>query len=415
MTTFWIIAGLLIAGALVIVVSSLSGVRNRRNRAATRQEANISIFRDQMQELDADLAAGTLSRDQYDQAQRELESRVLEDTASGDATDVSRSSAGRLIPLVVGVGVPVLAVTLYLLLGNPRGLEPQQPPPAAAAAPGQAHDVTAQQITEMVAGLAAKLQQDPSNPQGWIMLARSYNVLQRFAEAAQAYEKALALMPGNSQVLADYADALGMVQGGDMTGKPTVLVAQSLKADPNNIKALALAGTIEFEKANYAVAVDHWQKAASLLPADSEFARGLQGSIVEARQKGGLAPVEPIAGVNAVGGASISGTVSLAPELAGKVAPSDTVFIFARASSGPRMPLAIVRKQVKDLPVSFALDDSMAMAPTMKLSLFPQVVVGARVSKSGNATPKPGDLESTVQPAALGASGLALVIQSEVK
>jgi len=433
MTLFWILAGLLLAGALLFVVPPLSGTRRRRALAASRREANISIYRDQMQELETDLAAGTLSPDQYEQARRELESRVLEDTAVADSAADPAAQGAKWLPLAVGAGVPVLALSLYLVLGNPRGLDPQQALPAQAAGGQQAHEVTSEQISGMVDSLAAKLKQNPDNPQGWVMLARSYNVLQRFPEAVQAYEKAVAQVPNDGPLLADYADALAMVQGGDLSGKPAQMIDKSLKADPNNVKGLALAGTVEFEKGNYGGALIHWQKAASLLPPESEFARSIQSSIAEAQQKGGLAHTEPAATTAAAApapaaaqqtatparadaaGASIAGTVKLSPELSAKAAPGDTVFVFARAASGPRMPLAIVRKQVKDLPLRFSLDDSMAMAPSMKLSSFPQVVVGARISKSGNAMAQAGDLESATQAAALGVTGLDVVIDAEVK
>ena len=422
MTLFWIIAGLLLAGALLFVVPPLVGTRRRRALAASRREANISIYRDQMQELEIDLAAGTLSADQYQQARRELESRVLEDTAVGGLPDHAVSQGSKWLPLVVGVGVPVLAVSLYLALGNLRGLDPQQALPAQAAGGQSTHEVTAEQIAGLVDSLAAKLKQEPDNPQGWVMLARSYSVLQRFPEAVQAYEKAVALVPDDGQLLADYADALAMVQNGDLSGRPAQMIEKSLDADPNNIKGLALAGTVAFEQGNYAAAVSHWQKAASLLPPESDFARSIQNSIAEAQQKGGLAPSVAAAAREAAtparadaAGASIAGTVTLSPELSAKVAPGDTVFVFARAAAGPRMPLVIVRKQVKDLPIHFSLDDSMAMAPNMKLSSFPRVVVGARISKSGNAIAQSGDLESAPQAAALGTTGLKVVIGAEVK
>lgn len=425
MTLFWIIAGLLLASALLFVVLPLTGVRHRRALAASRREANLAIYRDQMQELESDLAAGTLYADQYEQVRRELESRVLEDTAVGGSPDQAVSHGTKWLPLVVGAGVPVLAVSLYLVLGNPRGVDPQQALPAQAADGQSTHEVTADQIAGLVDGLAARLKQEPDNPQGWVMLARSYSVLQRFPEAVQAYEKAVALVPDNGQLLADYADALAMVQNGDLSGKPAQMIEKSLKADPNNVKGLALAGTVAFEQGNYAAAVSHWEKAASLLPPESDFARSIQNSIAEAQQKGGLAPSVAAAPAAAqevatpartdAASASIAGTVTLSPQLSAKAAPGDTVFVFARAASGPRMPLAIVRKQVKDLPIHFSLDDSLAMAPNMKLSSFPQVVVGARISKSGNAIAQSGDLESATHAAALGATGLKLVIDAEVK
>lgn len=420
MTTFWIVAGLLLAGALLFVLPPLLSGSRRSGLVASRNEANVSIYRDQFQELDADLASGTLSPDQYQQARRELESRVLDDVGAGGAVAVAPAGqGGRLIAVVTGVAIPVLAVSLYLALGNTKGLQPDQVAAVQGGSGAQGHEVTPEQISAMVDALAQRLQAEPGNAEGWVMLARSYNALQRYGDAVKAFAKAVELVPNDGQLLADYADAMAMAQGRNLQGEPERLVRRALEIDPRNIKALALAGTVEFEKKNYKAAADHWQQAALLVPPQSDFARSVQNSIAEARKLGGIkaAAAEPAAapaqpGAVAVG--SISGTVQLAPALAAKVAPTDTVFVFARAASGPRMPLAIVRKEVKDLPIAFSLDDSMAMAPNMKLSAFEQVVVGARISKSGNATPQPGDLQSTTHPARLGVSGLSVTIDSEV-
>ena len=417
MTLFWIIAGLLMAGALVFVVPPLLGGRRRRAGPGTREQANVQILRDQLRELDADVAAGTISRDQFEQARREIEQRVLEDGAS-EPTAVAAGGHGRIAAVVVGIAIPVLAVAIYLVLGSPKALDPQ----VAAARPAQeqqAHEITPEQIAAMVENLAERMKANPDNVEGWVMLARSYNAMQRFPEAAQAYAQAIQRVPDNAQLLADYADVLAMVQGRKLEGEPEKLIKRALEVDPNNLKALLLAGTVAFDRQDFKQAAAHWEKARGMVPPESDFARSIGNSIAEARQKGGLAAAAPVASPAAAApaqaSARISGTVRLAPGLAAKAGPTDTVFVFARAPSGPRMPLAIVRKQVKDLPLEFSLDDSMAMAPNMRLSNFPQVVVGARVSKAGSATPQPGDLEGATQPVAVGSSGVAVTIESEVK
>jgi cytochrome c-type biogenesis protein CcmH len=366
-------------------------------------------------ELDADVAAGTISRDQFDQARREIEQRVLED-ASGAPSAAAAAGHGKVAAVVVGIAIPVLSVAIYLALGSPQALDPK----VAASRPAQeqGHEVTPEQIAAMVDSLAERMKANPENVEGWVMLARSYNAMQRFPEAAQAYAQAIQRVPDNAQLLADYADVLAMVQGRKLEGEPEKYIQRALQADPNNLKALLLAGTVAFDRQDFKQAAAHWEKAQGMVPPESDFARSIANSIAEARQKGGLAAAPaaaPVAAAPAGAGASIAGTVRLAPGLAAKAAPTDTVFIFARAASGPRMPLAIVRKQVKDLPASFTLDDSMAMAPNMRLSNFPQVVVGARVSKAGSATPQPGDLEGASAPVAVGASGLTVTIESEVK
>ena len=247
------------------------------------------------------------------------------------------------------------------------------------------------------------------------MLARSYAVMGRYEDSAAAYSKAVERVPDNPHLLADYADALAMARGQNLQGEPEALIMRALKIDPAHVKSLALAGTIAFDKKDYATAIKYWEKMATLVPPDTEMARNVQASIAEARNRGGSpkAAAKPEAVPAAAGG--VSGTVALALPLAGKVSPNDTLFIFARAAEGPRMPLAILRKKVSDLPLAFALDDSMAMNPAARLSSAPQVIVGARISRSGNAMPQPGDLQGASKPVSNAGKNISIVIDTEVQ
>jgi cytochrome c-type biogenesis protein CcmH len=306
--------------------------------------------------------------------------------------------------------VPVAAVLLYLFVGTPDALGPQ----ARIAAAEGGHEVTREQVEKMVADLAARLEREPDNVNGWVVLARSYYVMNRFDDAAKAYERAVTLVPNDPDLLADYADTLAVTTGGNLSGKPLELAKRALAADPTHWKALALIGTEAFNRKDYKTAVQYWEKLKASAPPGSPIAQSIDASIAEARELGGMkaAGKAPAPVVAAPAGGRVAGKVDLSPGLKGKVAPTDTVFVFARAAEGPRMPLAIIRRQVKDLPFEFALDDSMAMAPEMKLSSFPDVVVGARVSRSGNATPQSGDLEGVSKPVKVGATGVAVVIDS---
>ncbi|MBX9812127.1 MAG: c-type cytochrome biogenesis protein CcmI [Burkholderiales bacterium] len=409
MTAFLIASGLLIAGALLFIVPPL--LRSRPADRVSRKTVNITLYRDQLKELDADLQSGTLSAEHYEKARRELEARLLEDVDAGDAMAGSPRH-GRASAIALGLALPLCAVALYLAVGNPQALAPHQ----AADARGPAHDITPQQIEEMVQRLATRLQNNPDNVEGWIMLARAYNALGRFAQAASAYASAIKQLPNDAQLLADYADTLAMAQDRRLQGEPEKLIARALQIDPDNIKALALAGSLAFDNKNYAKAVEYWERILRLVPQDSEFARSVSASVAEARTLGkGSASAAPRDANAAASKRGVSGVVKLAPELAAKVAPTDTVFIFARAAEGPRIPLAILRKQARELPVTFSLDDSMAMAPGASLSSFPQVVIGARVSKSANANPQPGDLQGVSAPIANSASGITVVIDSEIR
>ena len=416
MTMFWLMATVLMALALAMVLPPLL---QQRTTTPVRT-GNLAILREQQAQLAAELAAGSVTQAQYDLARLELQQRVLEeDNAHSDPARASvHAPRSPQTAMWLGLGLPALAVALYLQLGNPQ---------AALLAPADRDTaVSMQAVEDMVSAMAQRLNNPPpGQPPGapdWDMLARSYAALQNFAQADAAYVRAIALAPGNAQLLTDRADVLAMLQGRSAAGEPTRLVDQALKIDPDNLKALAMAGSIALERGDYAGAVRHWSRARALSPAGSEFATGLDRSLVEARAGLAASGTAPQPAVQAAApmvmaqaaGAALSGEVHLAPALARRVAAGDTLFIFARAASGPRMPLAIVRRTAGELPVRFTLDDSTAMTPEMRLSKFSEVVVGARISKSGNAMPQSGDLVGASAAIRPGATGLRITI-SEVQ
>jgi len=404
MTLFVALGVLLVAAALLFVVPPL--VRSTARPRESRDAVNAAVYRDQLRELEADLRAGTLAPDQHDKARQEIQARLAADLGKGEASAEARGG-GRGAALALGLAVPVCALAVYLSVGAPAMLAPQA---GEGAGP---HGMSAQQFQSLVERLAARMKDNPEDAEGWAMLGRSYAVMGRFGESSAAYANAAARLPKDAQVLADYADSLAMAQGRTLQGEPEKILKRALAADPNNVKALVLAGTAAFDRNDRAGAVRLWERALVVLPAESEMAQRVRASIAEA---GGPAAKTQIARpVQAQGGARISGVVKLDPKLAGKVAPDDTVFIFARAAEGPRMPLAILRRQGRDLPVQFTLDDSMAMAPEMKLSAFPRVVIGARVSKAANATASPGDLQGTSAAVRVGATDVAVTIDSELR
>ncbi|MEP7183396.1 MAG: c-type cytochrome biogenesis protein CcmI [Betaproteobacteria bacterium] len=426
MIAFVLIAALMVAAALAWVLVPLLG--RHRSAGVGREASNVAILRDQRAELETDLANGTMPRDRYEQACRELEQRVLdESTASSPAAgDGIAPRAGAWTAAVLGGTIPIVAVVLYLLLGDHQAFAPGTP--TAAVKAGE-HDTSPQQVEQMVTNLAARLEKEPGNAEGWVILARTYYSMSKFPEAARAFERATALVPDNPDLLADYADALGAAQGGTLAGKPLELVNRALKIDPTHWKALALAGTAAFDRKDYKTAVELWERLKKTIPPTAPIAGSIDNSIAEARALGGMKPAAaaPAAAATAataaaakpttataptpaLPGNAVAGMVKLAPALAGKVAPTDVVYIFARAAEGPRMPLAILRKQVSELPVSFTLDDSMAMTPEMKLSNFPSIVVGARITKSGNPVPQSGDLEGLSAPVTAGARSVDIVI-----
>jgi cytochrome c-type biogenesis protein CcmH len=353
--------------------------------------------------------------------------------AADDDTAAPAEPPPRPLPLPMLAGLSGLVVALvaggYLLVGAPLALDPS----VRTAANHGGADITYEQIEAMTQKLADRLKASPDDPVGWAMLGRSYAVLGRHADAVPAFKQALTLQPDDANLLTDYADALAVVNGRNLEGEPSKLIARALEIDPNNLKALSLAGTAAYLRQDFAGALRHWDKLALVAP-DSDFVRQIQRGIDEARRQAGTAAAQapgtrapqaqapripaqgqaPRTTASGAASASVSGTVTLAKSLAGKAAPDDTVFVFARAAEGSRVPLAILRKQVKDLPLTFTLDDSMAMSPAARLSGAPKVIVGARISKSGGALAQPGDLQGLSAPVDLGASGLAIEISQVV-
>lgn len=405
---------------------------------------DITQLRLQLKQLKAQRDSGAINAKAYATAKASLERQLLDQVleaplaGKGGAPVASATPrpSGRLVGLL-SVAVLAVAGIGYGLTGSP-GMPSAGPPGTARADEATAsHADDATQFAAAVEKLAERLKEQPDNVEGWAILARSYARLGRHADAVPAYAKAVALEGNNAGLLADYADTLAVHNNRSLEGQPTQLLERALKLEPDNAKALALAGTAAFNRKDYKTAVRHWEHLARVAPPDGTFVQQLQDSIAEARTLGGLPPGKPApmaaaagptaapapapdaASTAAAGAAtsagSLQGSVRLSPALAKLAAPDDTVFVFARPAEGSRMPLAIQRYRVKDLPVEFRLDDSQAMSPATRLSAFPQVVVGARVSKTGQATPSAGDLVGLSKPVANNARGVVIEINEATK
>jgi len=411
MTAFWIAAGLLTL--LVLAVLCWPLLRRRQAGHASRKAINTAIYRDQMVDIDRDLANGALTEADHAIARDELERRVLEDVA-----DDAPTTAPRRLPrtaLVLTAILPVAAVALYFVLGTPAALDPAVQQNAAP---------TAAEVEKMVATLAARLEQNPNNPEGWVMLGRSYKAMGRFDEAARAFDRAGPVIESEPELMLDVAELSAELNKGKIDGKGLELLQRVLKEQPDNPQALVLAGTNAFFRQNYADAVRHWERLLAMVPPDSQDAQNLSAGIDRARslmnsgakptsgpfEAPAPTPEKPRAAAPANGATAVGGRVDLAPALKAKASPDDLVYIFARAAQGPRMPLAVLRARVADLPMDFKLDDSMAMSPDFKLSSAAELRIEARVSKSGDAIAKPGDLSGDISPVKPGATGLKLVI-----
>ncbi len=379
---------------------------------ATTREINAGIYRDQLAELARDLAAGTLADADHAQARDELQRRLLDDTALAD-TASTHTQRARRSTLLIAIALPLAASGLYALLGVPTALLPHQPQTAG----GAAHQVTSADIEQMVASLAARLEKNPGDTKGWAMLARSYKAMGRMAEAQAAFARIGTELHTDAVLLAAYADVLATLANGDIEGRPLQLVTAALQLDPDNAMALSLAATAAYKRKDFSEATRHWERLLKQLPPDSDDAKWLVQTLAEIRgpqaaARPDSAPKDARATAVTVDAAdkSITGQVSLAPELQGRVHAGDTVFVFARTTDGVRAPLAVQRARVADLPLRFRLDDTMAMSPQHRLSEAKQVRIEARVSRRGDATPAAGDLIGTSEPVAPGAERVALTI-----
>ena len=405
---------------------------------------------DPLRQLQGLRDAGVLSPQEYAAAVERLERGVASDTptpaqapaatvadappppqaspAPGPAAAVPAAliaappRVGRALLLVTLLFTLAVGLTGYGVFGEfTTALNPaRQAPPAVA----EGQPPSPEEISAMIERLAQRLKERPDDAQGWAMLARSQLVLGRLEEAAQASARALQLQPDSPQALADHADVLAMKNGRTLEGEPMRLIERALQLDPDHLKSLALAGAAAFDRGDMARAAQLWDRVALLGPPGSDIVQQARDGAAEARRLAAQAAPGAVA-ASATGprqgtappasatAARVSGRVELTAALKAQARPEDTVYVFARnadPASGNRMPLAIVRAQVKDLPLPFALDDSHAMGPGMGLSTATRVVVGARISRSGQAIPQPGDLEGLSAPVDVGARDVRVEI-----
>ncbi len=376
--------------------------RGGPQRPASRQALNAAIYGDQLQELERDRASGSLADSDFEQAQSELQRRLLEDVQVVDEVEPLGKRPNWQIMVLLAVALPTAAMVTYISVGHPHAQQATM-----------AHDDEGGQVEQMVAALAARLEKNPDDIKGWGMLARSYKAMRRFDEADRAFAKLGDALYSDPTLLSEYADLLA-VRANNLEGKPLQLVMKALQLDPNHLMALSLAGTAAYNRADYPATLRYWEQLYKLLPADSEDARSLSSTLAEVRGKAGVKapPAAKAAKAGATTAKNVSGQVSLSPKLKDKLKADDVLFVFARPADGSRMPLAVLRGRAGDLPLKFTLDDSMAISPEAKLSGAAQVKIEARISKSGTANPGPGDLVGESAAVAVGAKGLQLVIDT---
>ena len=419
----FILLALILMGLVVTVlgVAMWRGSQQGAAQAAAREDlvqANAAVYRDQLANLEREHALGNLTDDELTLAREELSQRLLEDV-SGVTDGPAPSNDGqwhkpRLWLATLAVCLPVGALLMYSSLGQPAGMDPV----ALRQGVNRNDEVTPEKLTEMATALIRRLQDEPNSAEGWVMLGRVQRARGRFDEADEALRRALDLTRDDNLAI-ERAEVLAQKNGGVFAGEPWAIIQRVLAADPHHLNALFLAGSASFAELNYRSALRFWERAREVVPADSPDAPELDRAIAEASEKLGLPPPPPKAQGRevkqaAVSSVSISGRVTLLPELAGLVSPTDTVFVYATPVTGSRMPVAIVRTTVAKLPFDFVLDDSTSMDPSNKLSSQAEVTVRVRISKSGQAMAQPGDYGVSLAPVKPGAKGLNLLVREQL-
>jgi len=349
-------------------------------------QTNIQLAQQKLQNLETDLKNGVITQAQYEPLKNELMLNLQRDLKQVSQSSKVAESNGRWIAIPLGIFIPLFALALYSVKGDLRAFDEVAIKGEMPAQP------TSADINGMVEKLAKRMKDDPSDSQGWIMLARSYKVLKRYPEAVEAMRKAQAIIGDEPETLLQLADVIAMQNGGTLKGEPTTLIAKALEHDANNDMGLWLNGLANAEVGKFNDAIVSWQKFQShYKPEDADF-QEVQGLINQAQEALGQ-KVEPKSEVKtaATSGVSIRVSVVLDDKFKAAANPEDTVFIYAQPAQGGKMPLAVVKKQVKDLPLEVTLDDSMAMMPAMTISSVANVQLSARISHSGNAIAQSGE------------------------
>jgi cytochrome c-type biogenesis protein CcmH len=382
-------------------------------------QRNIKIARDRLAELKANRDAGGISQTQYDEQVSELE-LALSDDLDLATQPVKAQSQGRWLVYVLLIAIPVLSAALYWHLGDYQAItrinDPNQANAGQSSTNPPANMPSPEAINKMVAKLADKLKAEPNNLEGWVMLGRSYKVLARYPEAVEAFARAYQLAGDKTEVMLPYAEVLSLANNNNWAGKPEQMLEKALAVEPNNLSGLWLVAMAKAQQGDKKTALAYLRKLDAALPAGSDDQQKIHDIIANTETQLSVPKSDKTTQAKESAGISVAIQVSLAVELRTGFNPDDTVFIYAQAISGPKMPLAIIRKQVRDLPLSVSLSDVDSMLPNMKLSSFKEVRLLARISKTGNAMPQKDDLIGIIEQAKLAdPKPFKIVINDRVK
>ena len=395
---FWIIVALMLVVGVAVLVWVL--LKKRSEMISNQKEQNVLLAKEKLAELDKEKASGALDEAVYMQAKEELETGLLEDIEEEEVVARVRPASAKAAAVLLAVLVPALSIGLYMQLGSPHLIGVAGG--ATASNPHQMQGAgAAPSMEELLAQLEQKMRENPEDAEGWFMLGRVYQSMNRFADAAKAYEELRKLTDDHPQALIALADALAMTQGGRMAGRPYDLVRQALDKAPDDTTALWLAGQGATEMGDYQNAIYYFRQAEAGVAEKPEYVQELRLLIQQVKSRAkqaGITVEDPGSAVPeqvaVTASAGIALRVSLSPELKTQVAPDDRLFIFAKQVGGRPMPVAAVRLAAGDLPVEVVLDDSKMLQPGSHLSDYKQLKLMARISKGSQPMASSGDLQS---------------------
>ena len=396
---FWSIAAVLAALALAVVLPPLLG-RRSRSAAPDKDQVNAAVYQARLRELENEVALGTLDAADLAQAKLEIERELLASVETPDTADTSMRPPPRRVALAVAILLPLLAVGVYTQFGAPEAITAERPMSSGTLSESaQGGDVDRADLERMVASFAERLAENPEQGDGWLVLGRAYVMLEDYQNAVLAFAHAHMLLGDTPEILVDFAEAEALTNQNRFTDSARRRLEKALELDPDHEKGLWLGGFAAAQRGNTEVALSRWRRLLEG-ETDAQRRRLIEGLIAQV-QGGEAAPPEsaPAPQSDAAG---IRVQVDLAAPLRQGLSGSETVFVFARAAEGPRVPLAVYRTRVDALPAQVMLDDSMSMAPAFKLSGHDTVMVVARVSMSGNAQAQSGDLEGQSGPVPVG-------------
>ena len=393
---FWTIAATMLVLAVAALIPAL--LRKNTELEEDTRSQNVLIARERLAEMEKEQSAGTISPETFDQEKEELELSLLDDVSAGKtASDNTGKTHGVFGLVLVLILVPLVSLATYLTLGAPQYLDVSQ------IAETNPHDLSPDKMPtmeELLATLEQRVKTEQATPDDWYMLGRVYNSMGRWDDAVSAFEKLAELTENHPAALLGLADALAMQNDGRLTGRPYQLVLQALDAEPENVTALWLAGKGASESGDYQNALYYWRQAEAGLTEDPEMLAEMQSLIRDLKAAAGQAgqelddPGSSVAAAPAAPGVAVEVKVSLKPDLQERLKPDDQLFIFARQPNGPPMPVAAVKRQASELPLTITLDDN-ALLSGGRLSDHAQLVLAARITRGGEPTARSGDLQSS--------------------